>query len=61
MARQMVEHDPHYAGSHYALGLVAEHDGDTAAAKSAFALAQKYWAKADTDLPELAHIRQTLR
>jgi tetratricopeptide (TPR) repeat protein len=61
MARQMVEHDPHYAGSHYALGLVAEHDGDTAAAKSAFALAQKYWAKADTDLPELAHIRRTLR
>ena len=34
MARQMLEHDPAYAGSHYALGLVAEHDGDGATAQS---------------------------
>ena len=27
-ARQMLEHDPNYAGSHYALALVAEHGGD---------------------------------
>ncbi len=27
-ARQMLEHDPAYAGSHYALALVAEHKGD---------------------------------
>ena len=26
--RQMLEHDPNYAGSHYALALVAEHNGD---------------------------------
>jgi tetratricopeptide (TPR) repeat protein len=57
MARQMIEHDPYYAGGHYALGLVAEHDGDLATAKSAFALARKYWAKADPDLPELAQMK----
>ena len=28
IARQMIEHDPAYAGSHYALALVAEHDDD---------------------------------
>ena len=37
MARHMVEHDPAYAGGHYAVGLVAEHDGDIAAAQTAFA------------------------
>ena len=57
----MIEHDPAYAGSHYALALVAEHDEDAAAAKTAFALAQKYWAKADPDLPELAEIKKRLR
>ena len=31
MARQMLEHDPAYAGGHYALGLVAEQRGDAAA------------------------------
>ena len=61
MARQMIEHDPAYAGSHYALALVAEHDEDAATAKSEFALAQRYWAKADPDLPELAEIRKKLR
>jgi tetratricopeptide (TPR) repeat protein len=61
LARQMLEHDPHYAGTHYALGLVAEHAEDAAAAKSAFALALKYWAKADPDLPELTEIKRKLR
>ena len=59
MARQMIEHDPAYAGSHYALALVAEHDEEAATAKSEFALAQKYWAKADPDLPELAEIERS--
>src|SRR6185503_3128623 len=27
-ARQMAEHDPNYAGAHYALALVAQHGGD---------------------------------
>jgi tetratricopeptide (TPR) repeat protein len=55
-ARQMLEHDPNYAGSHYAAALVAAHNGDQAAAKNAFDLARKYWKNADRDLPELAAI-----
>jgi tetratricopeptide (TPR) repeat protein len=61
MANQMLEHDPHYAGGHYALALVAEHDGDTATARSEFAQALKLWAKADPDLPELAESRRKAR
>ena len=60
MARHLVEHDPAYAGGHYAAGLVAEHDGDAAAARLAFAEALKLWAKADPDLAELAQIRRRL-
>jgi tetratricopeptide (TPR) repeat protein len=58
MARQMIDHDPNYAGGHYALGLVAEHDGDTATATAAFTRASALWAKADPDLPELAEIKR---
>ena len=58
MARHMLAHDPHYGGSRYAMALVAEHDGDLATAKAEFSLAQKYWSKADADLPELADIRK---
>jgi tetratricopeptide (TPR) repeat protein len=53
-ARQMVEHDAAYAGSHLALGLVAEHKGDSAAAAAAFAAARSHWSDADPDLPEMA-------
>ena len=41
MARQMLEHDSSYAGTHYALGLVAEHAGNHSAAALAFALAEE--------------------
>jgi Tfp pilus assembly protein PilF len=61
MARQMLEHDPHYAGSHYAMGLVAEAAEDKAAAAAAFKEAARLWAKADPDLPELAELRRKLR
>jgi tetratricopeptide (TPR) repeat protein len=57
-ARQMVEHDPNYAGSHYALALVAQHAGDQRTAAAELALARKYWSTADADLPELKTIRQ---
>ncbi|MBI3492723.1 MAG: hypothetical protein HY047_13240 [Acidobacteria bacterium] len=57
-ARQMMEHDPNYAGSHYALALVAQHAGELRTAAAEFALAGKYWSKADPDLPELKTIRQ---
>jgi len=52
-ARHMVAHDANYAGSHYALALVAEHNGDAAAARAERALVEKYWKNADRDLPEL--------
>jgi tetratricopeptide (TPR) repeat protein len=55
-ARQVVAQDPAYAGGHYALGLVAEHNGDIKTAQTAFALASKYWSKADPDLPELKRL-----
>ncbi len=53
MAQLMVEHDPNYAGTHYALALVAQNSGDTTAARREFDLAVKAWANADPDLPEL--------
>ncbi|HEX5736784.1 MAG TPA: hypothetical protein VF131_28390 [Blastocatellia bacterium] len=56
-ARQMLDHDPAYAGTHYALALVAEHKRDKAAARKAYAAAQKYWRNADADLPELSQVR----
>jgi tetratricopeptide (TPR) repeat protein len=58
MARQLLEHDPAYAGGHYALALVAEHNGDAVTATSEFAQALKLWAKADPDLPEVAEMRR---
>jgi tetratricopeptide (TPR) repeat protein len=53
MAQLMLEHDPNYAGTHYALALVAQHDGNTATTRREFDLAVKAWANADKDLPEL--------
>jgi tetratricopeptide (TPR) repeat protein len=49
-ARRMIQHDPSYAGGYYALGLVAEHQGDAATARQEFATAEKLWSKADPDL-----------
>ena len=57
VAREMLAHDPSYAGSHYALALVAEHDSDLPTAKSEFGLTLKYWTAADPDLPELVEAR----
>jgi tetratricopeptide (TPR) repeat protein len=56
-ARQLDAQDTRYGGAHYALGLVAEHNGDTRAAQTEFALAEKAWSKADADLAELRDIR----
>jgi tetratricopeptide (TPR) repeat protein len=56
VARQLFEHDPSYAGTHYALALVAEHDGDGGAARAEFALARRYWRNADPDLAELRRL-----
>jgi hypothetical protein len=56
-ARQLAAQDARYAGAHYALGLVAEHNGDTRTAQTEFALAEKAWSKADANLSELRDIR----
>jgi tetratricopeptide (TPR) repeat protein len=53
-ARQMLEHDSSYAGSHYALALVAEHNGDAGTARAERAIVEKYWKNADRDVVELA-------
>jgi tetratricopeptide (TPR) repeat protein len=49
-ARQMMAHDPNYAGSHDALARVAEHRGETQTAAAERALVDKYWAHADPDV-----------
>jgi tetratricopeptide (TPR) repeat protein len=61
VAREMLDHDPAYAGTHYALALAAEHEGDRAKANAEFALAEKSWSNADPDLRELQDIRQRTR
>jgi tetratricopeptide (TPR) repeat protein len=53
MAQLMLEHDPNYAGTRYALALVARNSGNTETARREFDLAVKGWANADKDLPEL--------
>jgi hypothetical protein len=56
LAQIMLEHDANYGGTHFALGLVAHHDGNSATALREFALAQKSWPNADKDMVELKTI-----
>ena len=58
LTQLMLEHDAAYAGTHYALALLAEHDGNTATARREFAAAVTGWAAADKDLPELTIARK---
>jgi tetratricopeptide (TPR) repeat protein len=58
LARQMILHNVNFAGGHFAFALAAAHAGNTADATKAFAAAEKLWAKADKDLPELEQIRK---
>jgi tetratricopeptide (TPR) repeat protein len=57
LARQMMEHDAVYAGSHFAMALVADQKKDKAVALQEFAEAEKLWRNADPDLPELQQAR----
>jgi tetratricopeptide (TPR) repeat protein len=57
-AQQMLEHDPNYAGTHYALGLVARHNRNAAGARAEFDRARQLWAHADPGLPELQDLRE---
>ncbi len=57
-ARQMLEHDPAYAGSHLALALVARQQGDLETARREAELARSLWRDADPDLSEIATLRE---
>src|SRR3989454_3667015 len=59
-AQEMIQQDPSYAGGYYALGLVAEHEGNSATASQQFGAAEKLWSEADKDLRELGVVRQKL-
>jgi tetratricopeptide (TPR) repeat protein len=49
-ADEMRQHDPNYAGTHYALALVAAHNGDTSTSAAERALVEKYWKNADPEV-----------
>lgn len=57
-AKEMLDQDPHYGGTQYALALVAEHRGDAPAAQRGFAEAARAWSHADADFPALVELRQ---
>jgi len=57
IAREMIQHDPMYAGGYYALGLAFEHAGRSSEAREQFLFAKRFWSKADKDLPEFHHIQ----
>ena len=62
LAQMMLEHDPNYAGTHFALGLVSHHNtGTSATTLREFALAEKAWANADKDLAELKTMSELRR
>jgi cell pole-organizing protein PopZ len=52
-ASEMLAHDASYPGTHFAVALAAEHEGDSRRAAAEFAQAARGWAKADPGLPEL--------
>jgi tetratricopeptide (TPR) repeat protein len=49
-AQKMIQHDPTYAGGYFALGWVAEHQGDASEARQKFATGEKLWSKADANV-----------
>ena len=55
-ARQMLEHDAAYAGSHLALALVAQQRGDAELMRAEAAAARRYWRDADSNLRELGEL-----
>ena len=59
-AQEMIQQDSSYAGGYYALGLVAEHEGDAAKANHEFMIAERLWSEADPDLPEFLSVREKI-
>ena len=60
LASAMYQRGPDYAGSHYAVALVAQHNGDSQTAAREFSTATTLWNEADSDLPELTDVRRSL-
>jgi len=59
-AQEMIQQDPSYAGGYYAMGLAAEHQGNSSKAMQQYNVAEKLWSEADKDLPELQILRKKL-
>jgi tetratricopeptide (TPR) repeat protein len=57
-ANLMMERAPEYAGTHYAVALSAQHNGDRQKAATELSLAAKAWANADMNLPELKDLQK---
>jgi tetratricopeptide (TPR) repeat protein len=57
-AKEMMAHDPAYAGSHLAMALVSEHQRHAEAAAKSMNSASEFWRDADADLPELKLISE---
>jgi tetratricopeptide (TPR) repeat protein len=53
LAREMLDHDPAYGGSHLAQALVLARQGDAAGAAREGEAARRFWSEADADLAEL--------
>jgi Tfp pilus assembly protein PilF len=60
-AKQMMEHDPAYGGSHLAMAFVLEQKGDHNGAKRELQAAHDLWLDADPDLPGLQHLQKLLK
>ena len=61
VSQAMLAHDPAYAGSHFAVALVAEHDNDNEVADREFAAAAKLWNSSDPGFAELTCIQVRTR
>jgi tetratricopeptide (TPR) repeat protein len=57
LAEQLRQHDPSYAGTHFALALEAERGGNRTAALRAYEEALRRWRHADPDLADVAYAR----
>src|SRR2546425_651179 len=59
-AREMIQHDPSYAGGYQALWSVSGQPGAPVAATPVLAITDSLWSEADKELPELQIVRQKL-
>jgi hypothetical protein len=54
----MRDHDAAYGGTHYALGRVAEQQGDGPRARASYEEALRLWSAADPELPLMREARE---